>query len=94
MNSGILGCVGAHDTHGAPSFSCRLESLLFMSTLVCVPFNLGLENEFQIGSLYQANVADLSDDIAAANVAVLYTLLDALLWLGLLVLKLQSRRRR
>lgn len=93
MNSGIVGFIVAHDTHGTPSFSCRLESLLFMSTLVCVPFHLGLENEFQIGSLYQANVVDLSDDIATANVAVLYTFLDALLWLGLLVLKLQTRRR-
>ena len=68
------------------------HSLLFMSALVCVHFHLGLENEFQIGGLYQANVVKLSDDITTTNVAVLYTLLDALLWFGLLVLKQASKK--
>ena len=62
------------------------RSLLFVPTRLCLLIHLGLENEFQLGSLHQANMAYLFDDCIATNGAFLYTLLDSVLRARLLVL--------
>ena len=65
-------------------------SLLFLPTPLCLPFHLGVEDEFQLGRLHEANLVCLFDNSSATHGALLYTLLDALLWIGLLVLTIRA----